>query len=1165
MPIPILTNDRRTRDMSRDAIGAICADNDPPTLFARADDNLHITRWGERIQPMDKALVTHLGEEHCNWLVSRKNGAVPTRMPPHVADDMLTRAPWEDLPLLKRLVRSPIILPDARILDRSGYDAATGMYLALPSGFALPPIPADPTEDDTQRASALLRSYLDEFVFATLADAANAFALFIGHLLRSVIGDNALLPMFAIDAPIQSTGKTALANAAGVLALGSEPMIASEIKDSDEWRKQLASSLLAETEVMLFDNLEVPLSDPTLAAVLTSEGMWGGRILGTNSLVNARNQTTFIVTGNNLQVGPDLRRRVVYIRMDTNMPDPSRRVFRRADFLGTLKSARPRLLAALFTWIRRWLQQGSPTQGAPILASYNPFIRAAHGLLSMVGVDQLLGNLTSFRADQDQDTLAWERWLGEWYRLWGADPQTTGDLAAALNSFQGDYSAFSDLRPSELLTYSDVDRKKLSVSLGFVLKKNQDRIYGGLKLTLGTIRDGNRRWRVVPLDRVDDPESPSTPPADSVPVVPEVPSASGSPAPVYEITEIRYTRGVGETGTTGTTGTEIEPSAGARAHARGARNRRWTLSAFSRATRAPAVSVVSLDTETTGLRWWADARMRLVTLATADEVIWADTWAQPEALEDLRVALATGVTVAMHNSGFDLGVLGASGVGQPAAIFDTMLASQLLDAGGEERQGQSLEALAERYLGVALDKSYQRSDWSGDLSPEQIEYACQDARVTCDLAMILRQRIQDEGLTEALEIEHGFVPFMIALQAGGLAVDQVRWLSLEQHVIEQRLRLETSLAELYAGTPPERWTAKGWLEEYMVEHGLVTEYTSQGKPSLSKTALEAAQHDPLIAAYTAWKPFEKRGSTWGTKFLKDNLAEDGRFHGEYRQLGTRTGRLSCDRPNLQNIPHGGYREALRPPDGRCFVKADYSQLQLVIIADESLDPIMCAAYDPRLPHAERPDLHTITARAVLGMHIPDGERVKGVARVVAKGINFGLCYGLGAQRLADIITRESGVPCSLEVAQEHKRRYFQTYSGVAHWHGLSKHRSTRGRTHEDEDFPNPIDVRSPSGRRRSAVWEFQKKVNSPIQMREADGVKCGLALLLPRLAQFHDARPSMMIHDEVLVECDVAEAQEVARVVASSLEEGMNRWLKHTTATVEVDIVQDYAGTSLTI
>lgn len=349
--------------MANEAIQGIIDANDPPTLFARTDDNVQISRNGGRLRIMDKALATHLGEHCCDWIASRQKGTVACKMPTHVADDMLAQAPWEDLPPLVRMIHSPVILPDARVLDRTGYDADTGLYLVLAPGFQLPPMPDDPTEDDMMSAYRLLDSYSDEFIFASPADRANALVMQTSHLMRSFIGEQALLPLFALDAPMRATGKTTLGQTCGWLALGTEPMVAGQITRDEEWGKQIASTLLHETEILMFDNLDVPLSDPTLAALLTTEGIWGGRLLGGNNLVNARNKTTFIVTGNNLEVGPDLQRRTVYIRMDANMADPSRRQFRRTDFRGAMLAARPRLLAAFFTWVRRWLQLGSPVSG----------------------------------------------------------------------------------------------------------------------------------------------------------------------------------------------------------------------------------------------------------------------------------------------------------------------------------------------------------------------------------------------------------------------------------------------------------------------------------------------------------------------------------------------------------------------------------------------------------------------------------------------------------------------------------------------------------------------------------------------------------------------------------------------------------------------------------
>lgn len=1168
----ILTTDRPTREMAAEAIKAIIDADDPPTLFARDDDNVLITRDGEQLRIMDKALVKRLGEDCADWKKNKSGGTVPCAMPDHVADHMLSHAPWNGLPKLARMIRSPVILPDARVLDRTGYDPDTGLYLALEPGFTLPPIETDPSEDDMMSSFRLIDSYQDEFVYATPADKANGLVMQVSHLMRSFIGERALLPMFALDAPMRSTGKTTLGQTCGWLALGTEPAVAGQIAKDEEWAKQIASTLKHEVEILMFDNLDVRLDDPTLAAVLTTEGKWAGRLLGGNDLVNARNKTTFIVTGNNLEVGPDLQRRVIYIRLDANMADPSRRQFKRTDFRGAMLAARPRLLAAFFTWVRRWLQLGSPVQGAPVMASYNPFVRAAHGLLSLVGVDSFLGNLGSFRDAQDADGATWARWLAEWFRLWGSEQQETGGLARTLDNPQDDQRVFSEIRPSELAVYSDVDRKKLPVTLGYVLKKRIDQIYGGLKLIRGTVKDGYTRWRVIPVEPIEADSPPSSPPPpetkvspSEVGVVGEVGSGTGSGAVQGNFDEILARVGYTQSPTTPTTPTENKAPERARVTRASREARKWTPSAFSRATRARVGALFSLDTETTGLLWWHEDRIRLVTFAWEDGVIWADVWETPEALEDLKQALAElEGPLAMHNAAFDLGMLSREGIPAPARIFDTMLASQLLDSGGDERPAAGLDDLAKRYFDLEMDKTLQGPEhWLGELTERHVDYACLDAGVTHDLAVRLMTEVATNDLAVALEIEHGFVPFMMALHANGLPLDQIAWLSLEQHAGEEKLRLGEQLAELYGKEPPEKWTQKGWLEEYLQEHGLVREWTTSGKPSTRKAALQEVASDPLIATYLAWKPNATRTSGWGSEYLRKNLAPDRKLHGDYRQLGTRTGRLSCDKPNMQNIPKGPHRQAIHPGDGRCFVKADYSQLQLVIIADETRDPIMLAAYDPAVPHKQRPDLHTITARNVLGLHIPRDERVTGAHRTVSKNINFGLCYGMGWGKLAGMIERETGQPCDENEAKLRKYKYFQTYDGVKHWHGLGKHLSSRGRAYDDDEYPNPIDLRSPSGRRRSGVWKFGQKVNSPIQMREADGVKTGLALLLPRLQAFNDARPVMMIHDEVIVECDIAEAEQVKAVVELALEEGMNRWLKYTTATVEAEIVKNYAGDAL--
>ena len=1184
----IVTSLYQVPEMADKVRAAIEDINQPSRIFSRSEDMVRVVAGGDGrllVRGFDAGSIKAEAEKAIVWRKPRTGGDVPSRVPTEVVDFLVHAEPiWPELPFLRRLVHAPVILPDARILSISGYDPGTQLFLALDPGFALPPVPDDPTEDDLMRASSYVQSYLDEFVFAEPADAANALGMFIGHLLRPLLGEEALLPMFDIDAPTQATGKTALANATGVLALGAAPKLVPEIKDADEMRKQITSMLVGENELMLFDNLTQKLDDASLAAALTGEGMWGGRLLGTNNLANARANTTFIATGNNLEIGPDLRRRSVYIRMDANMADPSQRRFRRADFLGMLRDARPRLLAALFTWIRRWLQHGSPSAGAPIMVGYNPFVRAVHGLLSLVGREQWLGNLHNFRQNQDPETAVWGRWLAEWHRLWASEPVPSAELAKALND-QGNatYQAFGDLRPDDLATYTQIDREKLATTLGHVLGRQVDRVFDEFKLMRATRADGIRRWRVVPLDRVEPPESPESPSTEpdagahaheersaliqsqEPPVTEDVYTANAqvSLVPIVSIDsrsrpaigKSAYVRDKDTNGTNGTNDTEIEA---VRVRARQAIAEQDLL----------VLKMTSLDTETTGLKTWQGAYVRLVAMDSGDKNTLVDVQhlrrGERKRLVDF-LRDEHGSLIPMHNARFDLTMLTTADLPMPPLhrVFDTMLAAQLLDASAGVSGKYGLDDLALRYLGETMDKTLQVSDWSGELTDEQRAYARKDAEVTRRLALVLEREIRLAGMDQVLAIETEFLAFMVELELhGGLPVDVVAWMAQQEQLEDERLVLEARLAAVYQGQKPKRWSARTWLQNYIREQGYTTGLTADGKPQISAPALEEYASDPLIAAYLAWKKLDTRSNGWGQEYLDANVAADNCFHGDYRQLGTRTGRLSCSRPNLQQIPRvGGLREAIHPPEGRCFIKADYSQLQLVIVADESKDQVMCQAYDPEVAHKDRPDLHTITARSVLGLKVPEGEKIKGAQRVICKNINFGLCYGMGAARLAGIIERETGQECDIEIAKLQRYRYFQTYSGVAHWHGLGKHRSSRGRTHEDEEYPNPIEIRTPAGRRRTNVVDFTQKVNSPIQMREADGVKTGLALLVPRLKAFHDARPVMMIHDEVIVECDLAEARQVRETIERALEEGMNRWLRYTTATVEADVVRDYAGT----
>ena len=492
--------------------------------------------------------------------------------------------------------------------------------------------------------------------------------------------------------------------------------------------------------------------------------------------------------------------------------------------------------------------------------------------------------------------------------------------------------------------------------------------------------------------------------------------------------------------------------------------------------------------------------------------------------------------MAMHNAKFDLAMLKAHGLAMPprGKIFDTYLASVLIDNSEAARPKESLKALAERYLGRDLPKEMQKSDWSAPiLTEEQIEYAAEDARTTYDLARLLEPLIDQEKLREAYEIELAVLPIIIDLHFTGARIDPAMWLPLAEEADRQQTRATADLAAL-AGE--HNWASPSQMLRLIHARGIDI-------PDTTESYLQDHASDPFVSALLRWREWNKGVTTYGISVIKA-CDENERFHAEYNQADTRTGRMTAN--IIQQVPRvGGYRQAVRPVDGRCLVKCDYKQLQLVIVADLADDRSMIQAFTDG-----DTDIHTLTASRVLGVP-PD--QVTKEQRQQAKALNFGLVFGSGAEGLRKTAARDYGVEWTLEQATLLRDKFFFTYPGVRRWHREPQHQSTE-----------PIEIRVPSGRRRKDVERFTRKVNSPVQMLEVDGVKCGLVLLDQAIRDAgRDARIVMLVHDEVDIECPIEQAEQVAALAKECLEAGMNRWLKRARATIDVDIYRDWAGTPL--
>jgi DNA polymerase I len=267
----------------------------------------------------------------------------------------------------------------------------------------------------------------------------------------------------------------------------------------------------------------------------------------------------------------------------------------------------------------------------------------------------------------------------------------------------------------------------------------------------------------------------------------------------------------------------------------------------------------------------------------------------------------------------------------------------------------------------------------------------------------------------------------------------------------------------------------------------------------------------------------------------------GRIHATYWQLGAATGRFSCSDPNLQQIPRtAAFRRCFIAPPGSRLVIADYSQIELRVMAELSGDPRLLAAY------RAGDDLHTLTAALLLDKPLAQVTRAE---RQAAKAVNFGLLYAMGAEGLQGYAQQTYGVTLTVEEAQRFRARFFAAYPGIAAWHRqiwealpLTESRTLSGRRRQWAEPP-----------RLAALY------NTPVQGGAADMIKRAL-MALPQALQGTEAVIVGTIHDEILVEAPDDRAVEVAHILKTVMEEAGQAYLTRVPVVTDVRMASSWAN-----
>jgi DNA polymerase-1 len=461
-------------------------------------------------------------------------------------------------------------------------------------------------------------------------------------------------------------------------------------------------------------------------------------------------------------------------------------------------------------------------------------------------------------------------------------------------------------------------------------------------------------------------------------------------------------------------------------------------------------ALIGLDLETTGLDPH-EHRIRLLSLATGRGTFLLDCFQVDPS--PLWRSLADKTIVA-HNAAFDVGFLAAVGF-EPGPVRDTMILSHLLGAG--KQLSSKLEDCVSREIGRQLDKQVRLSDWSGQLSPEQLNYAAADVEVLVPLCQALEAKIREAGLEKVADIENRCIPGLVWLSRSGILFDPDTWSKLAEQAEADCSRLAIELDGLARRPRQPDMFSSGWnwdspeqVKEALKAAGCAAEGTDDG-------TLAKLDH-PFAQKVREYREASKRRTTYGRDWMK-HVAKNGRVYASWRQIGASSGRMSCSAPNLQQLPRGKYRGCFRAPPGRVLVKGDYSQIELRIAAKISGDPNMLAAYQ------SGQDLHTLTAQRLLSK-----QEVTKEDRQIAKSANFGLLYGMGARGYRNYAKSTYGVEMTEARATAYREAFFSTYPGPRKWHRCAGYSGDRA-----------IETRTLVGRRRLEVQRFTEKLNNPVQ------------------------------------------------------------------------------------
>ena len=487
-----------------------------------------------------------------------------------------------------------------------------------------------------------------------------------------------------------------------------------------------------------------------------------------------------------------------------------------------------------------------------------------------------------------------------------------------------------------------------------------------------------------------------------------------------------------------------------------------------------------------------------------------------------------------QNLKFDIPILSRHGINITNFLADTMLMSYVLNSTAT-RHG--MDRLAEYYLNYTTTKY---TDVTGTASKQisfaevkldvATNYAAEDADITLRLFNVFSPLLKDKPVQKKLleDLEYPLVHVLARVEQNGAKIDKKKLANHSQELSEKIDELSKQAFKI-AGEEFNLDSPKQLLEILYEKQGLpVLKKTPKGQPSTNEDTLQRLSEEyELPRIILQYRTLAKLKSTYTDSLINIENPKTKRIHTSYQQAVTSTGRLSSTEPNLQNIPiktaeGRRIREAFVPEKGNVLISADYSQIELRIMAHLSKDKNLTYAFNNNV------DVHSSTAAEVFGVSI---DNVSQDQRRSAKAINFGLMYGMSAFGL----TRQLGIPRG--EAQEYLDTYFARYTGVRDYMNNIKAQA------KEDKFVETImgrrlylnEINAANGLRRQAAE--RAAINAPLQGSAADIIKKAMLdideLILNELSE---VQMIMQVHDELVFECPKSKADAVMEKMKDTME-----------------------------